>query len=84
MGLPNHPVSLTPAQVADLNHKLSNLRHDANNHLTLLATALELIRRDPGSAARLAPSLVDQPQKIRDELIRFSREFEASLGITRD
>jgi hypothetical protein len=84
MGTPTQPVTLRPEQVAELSEKLAKLRHDTNNHLTLMSTALELIRRNPESAGRLAGTLSEQPHKIRDGLVRFSHELEALLGITRD
>lgn len=84
MGTPNQPVTLSPAQLAQINEKLSKLRHDTNNHLTLMSTALELIRRNPDSAGRLAAALSEQPQKIREGLTKFTHELEALLGISRD
>jgi hypothetical protein len=84
MRLPSEPVVLSPDQVSDLNAKLSKLRHDSNNHLTLMSTALELIRRNPGSAERLIGTLAEQPQKIQRELAWFTGEFEAALGIERE
>ena len=84
MGLPAQAVSLNPEDVAELNRKLADLRHGINNHLTLVVTALELIRRKPESAQRLAESLVDQPRRIREDINQFSLDFEQALGITRD
>jgi hypothetical protein len=84
MGMPDQPVTLTPAQVTELRTKLSKLRHDTNNHLTLISAAAELIRRNPDSATRLAGNLGEQPQKIRENLLQFSRELDALLGITKD
>jgi hypothetical protein len=84
MGLPQESVSLTSAEVAELNRKLSELRHGVNNHLTLITTALELMRRKPDAIPRMVDNLVEQPQKIRDDLARFSEEFELVLQITRD
>jgi hypothetical protein len=84
MGTPTQPVTLSPEQLAELHAKLSKLRHDTNNHLTLMSTALELIRRNPDSAGRLAGTLSEQPQKIREGLTRFTHELEALLGISRD
>jgi hypothetical protein len=84
MGTPSQPVNLNPAQVAELIHNLSKLRHDTNNHLTLISTVVELIRRNPESASRLIGRLGEQPQKIREELLQFSRELEALLGIKRE
>jgi hypothetical protein len=84
MGAPTMPVTLSPEQVIELNHKLAKLRHDTNNHLTLVSTALDLIRRNPESAGRLANSLSEQPRKIQEGLTRFTRELEAILGMSRD
>jgi hypothetical protein len=84
MGIPTQSVTLSPEQMIELKERLSKLRHDTNNHLTLMSTALELIRRNPESAARLAGTLSEQPHKIREGMTRFSHELEAILGITRD
>ena len=47
MGLPSEPVTLSIEQLDELNRKLSNLRHDINNHLSLIVAATELIRHKP-------------------------------------
>ena len=83
MGLPNHPVSLTAEQIAELNRKLSSLRHDVNNHLALILAALELMRQKPEMTERLVATLAEQPAKITAAVARFSGEFEAALAITR-
>jgi len=84
MGLPQQPVPLSPEQVADLSRKLSDLRHNVNNHLALMVAALELIRRKPDAAARMINNLNEQPQKILEEIKKFSVEFEKTLMITQD
>ncbi len=81
MGLPSQTVILDPGQVAELNRMLAEARHGINNHLTLISTALELIRRDPTAAARLAQTMAERPELIREELMRFSHAFEKALGI---
>jgi hypothetical protein len=63
---------------------LSDARHSINNHLTLISTAIELIRRDPRAAERLAHTMADRPELIREEFMRFSRAFEQALGIRRE
>ena len=83
MGLPSQIVTFDPAQVAELNRLLSEVRHGINNHLTLISTAIELIRRDPSGAGRLVHTMADRPEMIRGELMRFSRAFERAFGITR-
>jgi hypothetical protein len=82
MGLPTQPVSINPAELAELNNQLSEMRHNINNHLTLMVTALELIRRKPESAARLVVNLIEVPARIRTDITQFSEQFERSLKIS--
>jgi chaperonin cofactor prefoldin len=81
MGLPEEPVTFTAQEVEALNQKLSDLRHNVNNHLSLIVAALELLRRKPETAPRVLNTLNDQPEKIVEELQQFSREFERAFGI---
>jgi hypothetical protein len=83
MPLPSAPVTLDVAQVTELNRKLSTLRHDVNNNLSLIMASVELIRRRPEGAERLLEMLVQQPHKIAESVTQFSREMEAALRITR-
>jgi len=66
-----------------MNRKLSTFRHDVNNHLMLIMASAELIQLNPQQAGNLIRNLIDQPQKISDELKQFSAEFEQTFGITR-
>ena len=84
MGLPRQTVPLSPEQVAELSRKLSDLRHNINNHLALMVAALELIRRKPEMVERMLNNLSDQPQKILEEIKRFSGELEKALNITHE
>ena len=81
--LPTQPVTLTVEQVAELNRKLSNMRHDINNQLSAIMAAVELIRYKPDAQARMMTTLGEQPMKISATLGKFSAEFEQALGITR-
>lgn len=83
MSLPNEPVTLSPEQVEELRKKLSTLRHDVNNHLSLVVAAAELIKLNPDAIARMAATLTEQPPKISEEINRFSMELEKALGIQR-
>jgi chaperonin cofactor prefoldin len=80
---PNSSVTLTPQQVEDLNQKLSKMRHDINNHLSLIVFAVEVLRSKPEMLERMSATLSDQPQKITADLSKFSAEFEQTLGIIR-
>jgi hypothetical protein len=83
MPLPSQPVTLSPEQLDELNHKLSGMRHDINNHLSLIVAAVELIRLKPQLADRMMVTLAEQPPKITESLTKFSVEFERAFGITR-
>lgn len=82
MPLPSQPVTLTVEQLTDLNSKLSTMRHDINNQLSLIVASVELIRQQPHLAERRMAILAEQPSKIADALTRFSAEFERACGIT--
>jgi signal transduction histidine kinase len=83
MPLPNQPVTLTAEQVAELNSKLSNMRHHINNKLATIIGAVEVIRMKPETMERMMQNLVGQPLEIRDSVDKFSTEFEQVFGITR-
>ncbi|SPE59160.1 conserved hypothetical protein [Verrucomicrobia bacterium] len=83
MGTPSEPVSLSADQIGELNRQLSNMRHDINNHLSLIMAAVELIRYKPQMGERMMVTLAEQPPKISEALRKFSVEFEGALRITR-
>jgi len=83
MALPTEPVTLTVAQLEELNHQLSHMRHDINNHLSLIVAAIELIRHKPQVAERMMVTVAEQPAKIGESLKKFSNEFDRVFGITR-
>lgn len=83
MALPSQPVTLTVEQIADLNTKLSTLRHDINNNLLLIMASAELVRYKPETAEQMMTTLLDQPPKITGKMSQFSAEFEQLLGITK-
>jgi len=81
MPSPTAPATLTADQVDDLNRQLSTMRHDVNNYLSLIMAATELIRRKPETLERISHTLVEQPAKISDAIIKFSASFESTFGI---
>jgi hypothetical protein len=83
MPLPKHPVTLTAEQIAELNGKLSTMRHDINNRLSLIVATVEVGRLKPEKMQNMAASLMDQPPKIAAALTQFSAEFERAMNITR-
>lgn len=84
MGIPSQPVTLTPEQIKELGERLSRMRHDINNHLSLIVAALELIRYKPEIREKMIGTISEQPTKIQNEIAGFSRDLEGALSITRD
>jgi hypothetical protein len=84
MGLPREPVPLPASQIAELDRLLSEVRHNVQNHLALMVAALELIRRKPDAVPRVIDNILEQPQRVTDEIKRFALEFEKALKIKRD
>lgn len=83
MPAPTEPVVLSVEQIAELKRKLSDLRHDLNNSLSLIAATSELIRRRPAATEQMWRTLTEQPRKINETFLQFSRDLEAALHITR-
>jgi hypothetical protein len=83
MPLPSEPVTVTVAQLDELNKQLSTMRHDINNNLSLIIAAVELIRHKPQMAERMIATLGEQPARIMDAMTKFTSQFEHTLRITR-
>ena len=83
MATPKQPVTLTAEQIDELNRKLSAMRHDINNNLSVIIAALELIRYKPEVAERMLTNIANQPAKIGEAMTKFSAEFEKHLAISR-
>jgi len=83
MELPAAPVTLTVNEIAELNQKLSDFRHDINNHLALIMAGLEVVRAKPQLSERMIATVSEQPPKITEAIVKFSAEFDKALHITR-
>jgi hypothetical protein len=83
MGQTVSPASLTAEQVRELNDKLSHMRHEINNQLSLLVAAMDLIRFRPEMRDKMMETMAQQPAKIQEEIARFSSDFEAAMGLQR-
>ncbi len=83
MGLPSQSITLSVEQLDQLNRKLANMRHDINNTLSLMMAAVELIKCKPQMTEKMIATLLEQPPKIGNSLVKFSAEFERTFGITR-
>src|SRR5436305_4484024 len=71
MQIPQTPATLTPEQLTELNQKLSHMRHEINNQLSLVVAALELIRFKPDTRDKMLNTISEQPNKIIAELQKF-------------
>ncbi|MGA2786123.1 MAG: hypothetical protein ABSF60_01215 [Verrucomicrobiota bacterium] len=83
MAKPTKPVALSLEQIGELNDKLSTLRHDLNNSLSLIAATVALIRHRPTVTEQMWNTLAEQPRKIGESVSQFTRDLEAALHITR-
>ena len=83
MSLPTEPVTLSVEQIRELNQKLSDLRHDINNHVSVMLASTELLQRRPETAERMLVGLAEQPPKIIELITQFSHDLEAAFHITR-
>jgi hypothetical protein len=83
MGLPSQPITLSVEQIEELNHQLSTMRHDVNNHLALIIAALEVLRYKPQMAENMMATLSEQPKKIMARVGEFSDQLETLVGITK-
>lgn len=83
MQMPSAPVTLTVEQLTQLNDYLTRTRHDINNHLTVILSAAEVIRHRPAMAERMMENVLEKAQRIKEDVLGFSQEFEKTFGITR-
>jgi hypothetical protein len=83
MDMTEAQVTLNSEQIKELNQKLSHMRHEINNQLSLIVAALELIRLKPELRDRMMDTMGQQPPKITAEVAKFSTEFEQALRIAR-
>ena len=83
MPLPTEPVTLSVEQIGGLNQKLADLRHDINNHVSVILASAELLQHHPENTGRMLTALTEHPQKIIAAITQFSHELEAALRVTR-
>ena len=83
MTLPTEPITLSVAQIEELNQKLSMMRHDVNGKLSLITLALGAFQLQPEKGERWLNIMSEQPSKIVADITQFSRDMETALQITR-
>jgi His Kinase A (phospho-acceptor) domain len=79
MSLPSEPVTLSAEQVAELKRMLADLRHDINNNVALMLSAVEMMRRRPETFEKMLDSLGRQPHRITETVVQFSKALESAL-----
>ncbi|HEV2453093.1 MAG TPA: hypothetical protein VGY98_02465 [Verrucomicrobiae bacterium] len=79
MSLPSQPVTLSAEQVAELKAKLADLRHDINNNVALMLSAIEMMRRRPETFEKMLDSMARQPTRINETVLQFSKALEGAL-----
>lgn len=84
MSLHKQELTLTAEQINSIRQKLSELRHNVNNHLSLLTAAAEILARKPELAQKISQNLIEQPQKIVEEIKSFSDFLEKLLPFEED
>lgn len=83
MSSPSEPVTLSAEQVAELKLALADLRHDINNNVALILSAIEMMRRRPETFEKMLDSMARQPNRITGAVMQFSKALESALQITR-
>jgi hypothetical protein len=83
MSLQPEPVTLSTEQIVELKQQLSDLRHDVNNKVALMLSAIEMIRRRPESMEKMMDSFARQPRQINEVVTQFSKALENALGISK-
>jgi len=81
MQMPCKPTTLSVEQITELNRRLSEMRHNINNHLSTMTLAAELARLKPETVGDSMQRLLQQIPKIRAEITAFSAVAERTLGI---
>ena len=76
-------VLLTAEQARDLHKLLSDCRHNVNNHVSLIMSAMELVQLKPDATPKMLKTATDQSKKVSEEVIRFSTEFERIMQAAR-
>jgi hypothetical protein len=80
MPLPSEPVTLSAEQVAELKRNLVDLRHDLNNNVALILSAIEMMRRRPDTFEKMLDSMARQPHRITEAVVQFSKALETALA----
>ena len=81
MALPDKPTTLSPEEIEEIQKNLADMRHAVNNYLSLITAGIEVLARKPDMVQRIMGAIIEQPQKISDEIRKFSDLLENKLGV---
>lgn len=76
-------VHLTAEQAQALNKVLADCRHNVNNCLSLIMSAMELAQLKPDSSPKMIKTAMDQAKKVTEEIMQYSAEFERLMQTAR-
>jgi hypothetical protein len=79
MNSANGSVHLEPEVVRSLDKSLSDCRHNVNNSLAMIMSALELIQFKPESTEKLIGTAMDHSKQITRQFESFARELDRAL-----
>ncbi|HTV41048.1 MAG TPA: hypothetical protein VMF08_10765 [Candidatus Sulfotelmatobacter sp.] len=79
----SEPVTLSAEQVAELKRNLADLRHDINNNVALMLSAVEMMRRRPETFDKMLESIGRQPHRITEAVVQFSKALERALQVVK-
>ncbi len=83
---PTEPVTLTVEQVTQLERELTEMRHDINGDITVLFSAVQLMRYNPSRAQETLANidLSALQEKFRKRVDGFTAEFNRLLQVRRE
>ena len=82
-GIPTHPVSFTPDELALFQRRLHNFQRDMQERLTPLLELSRLARQNPQQLVPRAGEFSEASPKISAEMANFAVEFDRAFGIKR-
>ncbi len=76
-------VHLTAEQAWELHKLLADCRHNVNNYVSLIMSAMELAQLKPDATPKMIKTASDQSKKVSEEVVRYSTEFERIMQAAR-
>ena len=74
-------VQITAEQIAQLDRQFHEMRHNVNNSLAAIVSALELLRFKPETTEKMLETAINRTRSVSADMRSFSGEFERILGL---